>query len=143
MPSHRTIELRFLRKDENDRSGDTDDIVKIIKLGENSVRVVYHERCAAGHTIDTMIFNYGQLIGYLYRVFWLVGIDDDPFKSVQLFIPGLPSILISVANLQKNINHILEMLLNTCYSWPHVGREPAVTTNTAASSLSNIMESVE
>jgi hypothetical protein len=139
MPSHRTIELRFLREGENDRGAHTDDIIKIVKLGENSVRVVYHEHSVGGHTIDTMMFNYGQLIGYLYRVFWLLGVDDDPFKSVQLFIPGMPSILISVATLQKNVGHILEMLLNTCYSWPHVGRDLPTPTP----SVSNVMESVE
>lgn len=143
MPNHRTIELRFLRNGTNDRGPDTDDVIKIIKLGENSVRVVYHERSAMGTTIDTMMFSYGQLIGYLYRVFWLVGVDEDPFKSVQLFIPGLPTILITVESLQKNINHILEMLLSTCYAWPHIGREPATTTTTNSSSLSNIMETVE
>lgn len=103
-----------------------DDSLRIVKLGENSVRIVYTERGEDGVTVDTAQFSYHQLLGYLYRVFWLLGLDDDPFDYVNLALPGYPVILLKVADIKQNLPHILELMINTCHAWPAIGRpEPA------------------
>lgn len=107
----------------------TDDTLRITKLGENSVRCIYTEKSDGDTTIDTMIMNYQQLLAYLYRIFFLLGLDDDPFQSVQFFIPGYPTVLIQVAMLKQYLPQMIEIMYSTCWSWPAIGREvPAPTT---------------
>jgi hypothetical protein len=129
MPAHHAIEMRFIRNP-NSISGRTDDVLRITKLGENSVRAVYTEISGAERVIDSMVMSYQQFIVYVYRLFFMLTLDDDPFVSVQLFIPCYPTILLKVANLHKNINIILEMLASVCYTWPSIGRpqEPEAAT---------------
>ncbi len=100
----------------------TDDTLRISKLGENSVRTIYIEKSGDGAVIDTSLMNYQGLMAYLYRVFYLLGLDEDPFASVQFFIPGYPTILIEVATLHANVNTLMELVMSTCWSWPAVGR---------------------
>jgi hypothetical protein len=125
MPTHHCMQLRFVRK--GDLPGSTappseDDVMRVVKLGENSVRVVYTEKSTDGMMIDTMQFSYTQFIAYLHRVFWLLSLDDDPFESVNIAVPGHPVVIIKVETLQRNVPHLLELILHTCYSWPAIGR---------------------
>ena len=128
MPAHHSIVLRFVRKGEHPGSTappSEDDVLRVSKLGENSVRAVYTEKSNDGAIIDTMQFTYIQLIGYLHRVFWLLSMDEDPFESVNIALPGHPVVLVRVETLQKNMPYLLELFLNTCYTWPAVGRPEA------------------
>ena len=84
--------------------------------------------------VDVNTLNYQQLNAYLCRVFWLCALDDDPFKSVQLFIPGYPTVLLEVKKLQPIIPQILELLASTYSTWPQIGR---IVDNTAASAASS------
>jgi hypothetical protein len=139
MPGHHNIELRFLRSPTS--SVADDDILKIVKLGENSVRIIYTEKSSDGTMIDVFTMTYTQLMAYLCRVFLLLGLDNDPFTSVNIAVPGYPIVLLSVSRLQQNIPHILEILMATCQSWPVIGRpthQPA-----AAPSTSNDVENVD
>ena len=129
MPAHHSIIIRFVRR--GDGPGSTapaseDDILRVNKLGENSVRVVYTEKSNDGAVIDTMQFTYIQFIGYLHRIFWLLSMDEDPFESVNIALPGHPVVLVRVATLQKNMPNLLELFLNTCYTWPAIGRPEVV-----------------
>lgn len=125
MPARHTISIRFLRQLATgfaSGSPSSDDVLTVTKLGENSVRLVYTEASGDGRTIDIMQFTYQQFIAYLYRVFWLLGLDEDPFKSVQFFIPGYPTVLIEIKSLQANVNVLLELVMSTCFAWPAIGR---------------------
>ena len=122
MPAHNVIELRFLRQ-QGTREPCTDDILEIKKMGENMVRATYREREPTGSlTIDTQLMGYQQLFAYLYRIFWVLSIDTDPFESVQLRVPGYPCVLLSVSTLQQNLTAIMELMISTCWNWPGVGR---------------------
>lgn len=110
-------------------------MLRVSKLGENSVRVVYTEKSSDGVTIDTMQFNYMQFIGYLHRIFWLLSMDDDPFESVNIALPGHPIILLRVELLQKNMPNLLELFLSTCHTWPTVGRHEAIDIVQSRSSI--------
>jgi hypothetical protein len=126
MPAHTDISLRFLRRSfhDSDNAPCTDDILTVQKITENQVRATYRERCPASgeQTIDTQLMSYQQLFAYLCRIFWTMGIDEDPFKSVQFNIPGHPCFLISVESLKTNQWAIMELLMSVCWSWPGVGR---------------------
>ena len=129
------ITLRFLRKTRTglaDPDPRTDDQLTIVKLSENSVRVVYREIQDGIQLMDVNHMNYMQLNAYICRIFWLLALDDDPFKSVQFFIPGYPTILIDVTKLQAIIPQILEMLSSTYTSWPLIGTNPNLFTRPVA-----------
>jgi hypothetical protein len=121
MPSYHAMEMRFIRRLRDGRADPDsrhDDLMRILKVGENSVRVVYSERSADGVISDTIVLTYFQLIVYLQRIFWMLSIDEDPFQSVQFFLPGYPTILLQVSTLQQNVQRILEMVISSCVMWP-------------------------
>lgn len=125
MPQHHAITIRFLRKGPNGFARvnpATDDTLQISKLGENVVRCIYTEKSGDGVVIDTSQQSYHQLMMYLQRIFYLLAIDEDPFASVQFFLPGYPTILIEVATLNRNMSALMEVVLSTCMAWPAVGR---------------------
>jgi hypothetical protein len=120
MPSHHHIEIRFVRSDTTRAT--EDDILKIVKLGENSVRAIYTEKSGDGTMIDTVMLSYSQLMVYLCRIFMLLSLDCDPFAKVNISVPGYPIVLLRVQTLQQNLQHVLELLMSTCQTWPVVGR---------------------
>jgi hypothetical protein len=120
MPNHRAIEIRFVRSDTSNES--EDDVLRIVKLGENSVRAIYTEKSTDGTIIDTVLLSYSQLTAYLCRIFALLSLDSDPFQKVNIAVPGYPIVLIRVPVLQQNLQHILEVLMSTCQTWPVIGR---------------------
>ena len=115
MRRYHAIEMRFIRQNQESRH---DDLLRILKVGENSVRVIYSERSADGVVSDTSILTYQQLFVYLHRLFWMLEIDEDPFQCVQMFLPGYPTILLRVATLNQNIPRVLEALMSVCLLWP-------------------------
>jgi hypothetical protein len=119
MPSHRAIEFRFIRQTNQSQP---DDILKITKLGENSVRTIYTERSDDGVVVDVHTQTYQSALVYIYRIFNLLTLDEDPFQSVQLFLPGYPTVLLSIATLRANIPLLMESLAATCTQWPAIGR---------------------
>jgi len=125
MPAHRTIELRFIRRSATGQlqhDASLDDLLKITKLGENSVRAIYTERSVDGATIDVQTLTYQQCLLYVYRIFNLLTLDEDPFESVQLFLPAYPTVMLKVETLRTHIPHLMEALASTCTQWPAIGR---------------------
>lgn len=125
MPAHREINIRFLRRLPNGATCPNprnDDILRIQKLGENSVRVIYAESTVDGRTIDVHTLSYHQLWTYLIRTFWLLALDEDPFASVQLAVPGYPCVLLTVARLQQQLPQLMEILMSSCVAWAVIGR---------------------
>ncbi len=130
MPAHRTIELRFIRRSETGQlqhDSSLDDLLKITKLGENLVRAIYTERSVDGATVDVQTFSYQHCLVYVYRIFNLLTLDEDPFESVQLFLPAYPTVLLKVETLRAHIPQLMEALASTCIQWPAIGRQPSAT----------------
>ena len=129
MARYRCIQIRFIRRGSNSPS--TDDILKITKMSENTVRILYTEKNDYDAFIDFMTVNYTQLIAYIYRVIQLLTLDDDPFQSVQFFVPGYPTFLVGVDKLKDQTGYILEMISSTLLNWPLIGFEPGPDTRTS------------
>jgi hypothetical protein len=131
MPNHHPITIRFIRRTRNggaEGNPRLDDILTIYKLGENNLRVVYIEQTEDGIMRDMALMTYQKLSHYLMRIFWMLTIDDDPFQSVQFYIPGYPQTLIKVATVQTNLPILMDIILNTCWHWPVVARPSAADT---------------
>ena len=122
MPRYNEIQLRFLRCAEV-TVPTTDDVLRIQRLAENSFRAIYTERSHNGAHVDITTLTSQALLAYLYRMFWLVGLDEDPFEFVQLFVPGYPTSLIKTANIKTNVPNLLDIIISNCWNWPTAGTD--------------------
>jgi hypothetical protein len=122
MPRCNEIQLRFLRCAEVTIPS-TDDVLRIHRLAENSYRIIYTERSPGGGNVDIMTLTNQSLLAYLYRMFWLVGLDEDPFQFVQLFVPGYPTGLIKTADIKTNVPNLLDIIISNCWNWPSAGTD--------------------
>ncbi len=102
-----------------------DDTLEVIKLGENNLRIVYTERSEDGVLRDTSVMCYQRFLHYIWRLLWMLTIDNDPFQSVQFFVPGYPTVLIPVSTLNQHTVTIMDILMTTCWQWPTAGRAGA------------------
>ena len=131
MTGQHSIQIRFIRKilDEHEEYEPcTDDVMSIKRVEEDSYVVVYMEKSKDGTVVDILRYNNQQLLAYLYRAFWLTSIDEDPFESVRLFIPGFPTCLISMPTFKQQIPYLLDIIIHTCWNWPIMGTETKGTT---------------
>ena len=128
MPSYNPITLYFVRRPEPGRTDTVpgrDDCLRLEKLGENNVRVIYTERSTDGPIIDITSMTYQRLIHNLLRLFWAVSNDEDPFHAVQTMIPGYPSFTMGVVAFKISVTTVIDMILTTCWQWPTISRMPA------------------
>ena len=128
MPIYNPIVLYFIRRPtpgQTDSIPERDDCLRLEKIGENNVRVIYTERSTDGPIIDTTTMTYQRLTHYLLRLFWAVSSDEDPFHAVQTMIPGYPSFTMGVIPFKIYVPTLVDMILTTCWQWPTVSRMPA------------------
>jgi len=138
-PGHRDIQIRFIRKNADGTANSNrknDDLLRISRLGENNIRTIYVERDEEYATVDIVLCTNHQLLCYLYRMFWLTTIDEDPFHSVKFYIPGFPTFQLTVASVQFYIPNLLDLILSLCWNWPRSNpslvrdpQEPSHNTN--------------
>ena len=124
MPVHNTIDIRFIRRTpagQAESNPKRDDLLHIARISDNMHRVTYTERSNRDPMVDVCRLNNHQLLAYLYRAFWLTSIDEDPFQSMQIFVPCYPSCLVSVALVKQNFAHFLDLVATTYLNWPTRG----------------------
>jgi hypothetical protein len=132
MPTPHQIQIRFIRQVRGSCADPhRDDILTITRQGDNSMRLVYTEKSEDEPIIDVMNYTHHQTMAYMYRVLWLLTMDNDPFASVQFFLPGYPTFLITTAAIMNNSSQILDIIFSVCLSWPAAGtRLDAARTST-------------
>jgi len=124
MLNHHKIQLRFIRETREADDAQRDDILNIVHQQDNLLRFTYSERSDDDSIeTDTNTFTHQDAVSYLYRMFWITSIDEDPFRSVQFFIPGFPTFLMSVAAVKQNMNNILDLFFSVFRAWPAVSNE--------------------
>ena len=128
MDTLHAIELRFIRIAAGGRAETNpalDDVLKIRPSADparlNSFRIVFLERSGESPNVDIMTLSQEQLLAYLYRLFWSMTIDDDPFQSVQFFVPGIPTFLVLASTVTKNLPQLLDIIMSVCWNWPTLG----------------------
>jgi hypothetical protein len=89
------------------------------------VRIFYTEKNDYDTFTDFLTINYTQVIAYIYRTITLLTLDEDPFQSVQFFVPGYPTLMIGVDKLKEQTSYIIEMISNTMMNWPLIGYDHA------------------
>jgi hypothetical protein len=116
------IQLRFIRFN-SDNDPLTDDVLRIQRVADDSYRIIYTERSCDKAQVDVISLTNQTLLAYLYRMFWLLGLDEDPFESVQLFVPGYPTSLVKAANIKTCVPNMLDIIITNCWNWPSIGAE--------------------
>lgn len=77
----------------------TDDVIEIYKSGDNLFAVSYIDRDSRlRYSFDAYS---DQILRYLYSVFGMLRIDEEPFESVQITLPAHPPINVKIASLSE------------------------------------------
>lgn len=117
MPRNRVM-FRLLRKPPQE-SAKKDDIITIQSSGPSSYTITYQDKsskCMA----RKISLNRQQVFDYLSLVFRMVKEDDDPFDSLQIVYPAMPTVLFSIRRLDSETrNLIYDGLSMTFDSWVH------------------------
>jgi hypothetical protein len=137
-PPRHDIQIRFIRR-KPDGTADTnpvnDDLLRIARINANTMRVVYVEQGTDGATIDYITCTTQQLLCYLYRLFWLITLDEDPFHSVKFYLPGFATFQMSTSAVQSYVPNLLDLVLSLCWNWPGIGHLPNEPVRNSSHSL--------
>lgn len=112
-------------------------------MGENTARIFYTEKNDYDTFTDFLTVNYTQVIAYVYRTITLLTLDEDPFQSVQFFVPGYPTLMFGVNKLKEQTSFIIEMISNTLMNWPLIGYDHATDARSSTHALLTMVRSPE
>lgn len=127
METYIPLVLRFIRKSSKNTDDDTMIITPKWKTLDNEVSVrdfeVKMEFAQVGlspftpkSTVTSMLSC--ELVQYVKSMCMLLTFDEDPFESLQVDAGNLPSVLLSVSNLDETLEHLESYLKIATRSWP-------------------------
>jgi hypothetical protein len=110
------ISLRFVRKNYNEEK---DDIVKICKSG-SKYSYSYKDGDSIPYSkVRVCHLTRDELMKMLSNTLRLLSIDEEPFNSVQLFVPNMPVTLITPKNLTAQTRELIyDTVEMTLDNWP-------------------------
>ena len=115
MPSPNALVLRFIRKNGLSQS---DDIATIEKLGVNQYSLQYTYGLSSNKKPFRIVLNDRKLFWWVRVLLRLLKKDTDPFESVQIDLPILPSVLINVQAMDGSYHTILDAIEFHLDNWP-------------------------
>jgi hypothetical protein len=112
------IVLRFLRMNgRNDSSGKKDDILSIYKTTAG-YNIVYNDQ-ESSHKTYTRDLIALQVMRRIRNSLKLMSVDNDPFDSIQLLVPNMPSVLVYPEELDTGVCTLLcDAIEATMEEWP-------------------------
>jgi hypothetical protein len=109
-----SVELMFIRS--VDAKSTTDDTIRVRKNFETGeFEMLYTDSFQAKKTVHKLHSLYRQrVVDHLYLTFKNLTMDEDGFYQLQLNLPAMPPILVSVENLKDLYyrDHLLELIEN-------------------------------
>lgn len=107
------IQIRFLQKN----AKASEDHRLDIKRSNGCYLWVY--RCPdLSHTETATLKNREEVFERLEIMADLLGIDEDPFDSFQVFVPGMPTVLASIGRFQTTLGILQRAIDATIERWP-------------------------
>ncbi len=81
----------------------------------------YEFRCLELSRLQNYYFvSEDELLQTLHNAFVMARIDRDPYVSVQVDIPGFPSVILNQTDLSQEVLEIIMFNIQTCVrAWPH------------------------
>ena len=113
------ITIRFIRKGE---SPNTDAKVVIHNVGEDLYSLSFTDGYSEVRRTHSAILNDRNLFRWLRITLRLLEHDSDPFDSVQMDLPIMPSFMVDIDNICDAYHTILDMVEFHLDNWTHVSQ---------------------
>ena len=108
------IVLRFLR----DCDKENDDVLKIYPTGTDVYTVFFNDMQSEMKS-RARSFNRADVLKHLSNVLRLVEMDEDPYKSVQLIAPNVPTVIFNTKSLTSQLRDLIyDTVEVTMDHWP-------------------------
>ena len=111
------IRLLFIRKY---GSAKNDDRVTISRLGANQFNLSYTYGESESKTPHQLVLTDRAVFRWVRNVIGLLEKDSDPFESVQVDFPSMPTVLFEVSKLAYAYDHLLDAIEFHLDNWPAV-----------------------
>jgi hypothetical protein len=113
------VEIRFIRPADvakTERNKDT--IITVRPAGSDKYRLYFREK-ALGNSANVVNLTRHQVLQRLSLMFRLTLDDEDGYRSVQVTVPGMPSVLFRISSLSSNLRDMVyDMVEMTMEAWP-------------------------
>lgn len=109
------MEFRLLRSGKGSLN---DDVIKIVPAYDGCYNVIYNDQDARVKT-KTSRLTKADVVSFLSNLFRFLTVDEEPFQSLQVTLPNLPTIMVTPKNLNSQTRDLVydsvEMTIN---NWP-------------------------
>ena len=120
--STRMINIRFIRQ--NEKHAKNDDQMRIWSSDGQTFTVSFKSGDTKKSTVTTL--SDSAVFRWMRHTINLLEKDSDPFQSIQLDLPLMPSVLINAKELGSSYNRILDAVEFHLDNWPVISvPEPA------------------
>ena len=110
-----TIRVRFIRKNSLSKN---DDIVVIRRLGMNQFNLSYTYGDTNARNTHKLVLTDKAVFRWMRSTINLLEKDNDPFDSLQVDFPFMPSAIFDVSKLDNAYNTLLDALEFHLDNWP-------------------------
>ena len=110
-----TIRLLFIRKNSSSKN---DDRVTIRRLGATQFNLSYTYGDSNSKTAHKIVLTDRAVFRWVRNVIGLLEKDDDPFDSVQVDFPFMPTVIFDVSKLGDAYHTFLDALEFHLDNWP-------------------------
>lgn len=111
----RPITLRFMRPELDEKH---DDVVNIHRMGDDAFNIVFRDNSSV-YKSRVRSLTRTEVMEYLSNTLRLVAIDEQPFASVQILAPNMPTVVISPKNMTSQTRDLIyDTVLTTMNNWP-------------------------
>jgi len=107
--------LRFIR---TRASSKTDDTVNIKRLGPDQYSLAYTYGEAVSKKAMTATLSSDDTFRWLRHTLGLLEVDNDPFESVQMDFPLMPSVLVKITGINDAYDRLLNAVEFHLDNWP-------------------------
>jgi hypothetical protein len=111
------IAIRFIRKNE---TSDTDAQVFIKDVGKDLYSLSFMDGYSNSPHMHSALLNDRNLFRWLRITLRLLENDSDPFDSIQMDMPIMPSLMVDIHKIGSAYHTILDMVEFHLDNWTHV-----------------------
>ncbi len=95
------ITFRLLRAGSDNFDEEKDDKITIVHQGEDLYHLYFRDGDWTTKTSHMTALSGDELDSYLESLFFLLTRDSQPFRSIQLNVPCMPTIMLRIDDLRK------------------------------------------
>jgi hypothetical protein len=109
------MEFRLLRSGKGSLN---DDVIRIVPAYDGCYNVIYNDQ-DSGVKTKTSRLTKTDVVSFLSNLFRFLTVDEEPFRSLQVTLPNLPTIMITPGNLNSQVRDLVyDSVEMTIANWP-------------------------